>query len=171
MKYGLIAGNGRFPTMVLEGARERGVEIVVVAIKEESSPEVERLAWRVEWVGVGQLGKMLNFFKREKVTRAIMAGQVKHHQIFRLNALPDLRMVKMLSRLATKNTDSLLSAVANELAREGIELVESTTFLEKYLAVEGTMTRRSLTKEERADVDYGLRVAREIAPLDLGQNV
>jgi DUF1009 family protein len=171
MKYGLIAGNGRFPTMVLEGAREQGAEIVVAAIKEETSPEVEQLASRVEWMGVGQLGKLLNFFKREQVTRAIMAGQVKHHQIFRLNALPDLRMVKMLARLATKNTDSLLGAVADELASEGIELIDSTTFLGRFLALEGTMTRRSLSREERNDIEYGLTVAREIARLDLGQTI
>jgi DUF1009 family protein len=171
MKYGLIAGNGKFPAMVLEGARARGVDIVVAAIKEEASPEVESLASRVEWVSIGQLGKLLNFFKRENVTQAIMAGQVKHHQIFRLNALPDLRMVKMLARLATKNTDSLLGAVADELAHEGIELIASTTFLEKSLAVEGTMTRRALNKAERADMEYGLKVAREIARLDLGQTI
>jgi DUF1009 family protein len=171
MKYGLIAGNGRFPTMVLEGARERGVEVVVAAIKEETSPDVEQLASRVEWIGVGQLGKMLNFFKRENVTHAIMAGQVKHHQIFRLNALPDLRMVKMLARLATKNTDSLLGAVADELALEGITLVDSTTFLDKFLAVEGKLTKRAPNKEERADLEFGLGLANEIARLDLGQTI
>jgi DUF1009 family protein len=170
-KYGLIAGNGRFPTMVLEGARARGVEIAVAAIKEETSPDVEKLASRVEWIGVGQLGKMLNFFKRENVTHAIMAGQVKHHQIFRLNALPDLRMVKMLARLATKNTDSLLGAVADELAGEGITLVDSTTFLDKYLAVEGVMSKRAPNKEERTDIEFGLGIAREVARLDIGQTI
>ncbi|MBI3649535.1 MAG: UDP-2,3-diacylglucosamine diphosphatase LpxI [Acidobacteria bacterium] len=170
-KYGLIAGNGKFPLMVLAQAQARGAEVVVAAIKEETAPEVENFAARVEWMGVGQLGKLLNFFKREKVTHAIMAGQVKHQQIFRLNALPDLRMVKMLARLATKNTDSLLGAVADELAGEGIEVVASTTFLERYLAVAGTMTKRALTKDERADVEYGLRIAHEIARLDLGQTI
>jgi UDP-2,3-diacylglucosamine hydrolase len=171
MKYGLIAGNGRFPMMVLEGARESGVEIVVAAIKEETSPDVEQLATCVEWVGVGQLGKLLSYFKKEKVTHAIMAGQVKHHQIFRLNALPDLKMVKMLARLATKNTDSLLGAVADELANAGITLVDSTTFLENFLAQEGSMTKRAPSKEEMADIEYGLEVAREIARLDLGQTI
>jgi UDP-2,3-diacylglucosamine hydrolase len=170
-KYGLIAGNGRFPSMVLEGARARGVEIAVAAIKEETSPDVEKLASRVEWIGVGQLGKMLNFFKRENVTHAIMAGQVKHHQIFRLNALPDLRMVKMLARLATKNTDSLLGAVADELAGEGITLVDSTTFLDKYLAVEGVMGKRAPNKEEYTDIEFGLGIAREVARLDIGQTI
>jgi UDP-2,3-diacylglucosamine hydrolase len=171
MKYGLIAGNGRFPTMVLEGARARGVEMVVAAIKEETSPEIEKLAARVEWIGVGQLGRMLNFFKREKVTHAIMAGQVKHHQIFRLNALPDLRMIKMLARLATRNTDSLLGAVADELAGEGITLVDSTAFLEKYLAVAGSLSKRSPKKDELADIEFGLGIAREIARLDIGQTI
>lgn len=157
--------------MVIEGARARGVDMVVAAIKEETSPEVEQLASRIEWMSVGQLGKLLNFFKTEEVTHAIMAGQVKHHQIFRLQALPDFRMVKMLARLATKNTDSLLGAVADELASEGITLVDSTTFLEKFLATEGAMTRRAPNKDEMADIEYGLEVAREIARLDLGQTI
>lgn len=171
MKYGLIAGNGRFPFLVLEGAREQGIEMVVAAIKEETAPEIERHAARVEWIGVGQLGRLIRFFKRERVTHAIMAGQVKHHQIFRLNALPDIRMVKMLARLSTKNTDSLIGAVADELAIEGITLVESTSLLESFLAREGVLTRREPAKEERADFDYGLEVAREIARLDLGQTL
>lgn len=171
MKYGLIAGNGRFPFLVLEGAREQGIDMVVAAIKEETAPEIERHAARVEWIGVGQLGRLIRFFKRERVTHAIMAGQVKHRQIFRVNALPDLRMVKMLARVPTKNTDSLIGAVADELAIEGITLVESTTLLESFLAREGVLTRRKPGKEERADFDYGLEVAREIARLDLGQTL
>jgi DUF1009 family protein len=171
MKYGLIAGNGRFPFLVLEGAREQGIEMAVAAIKEETAPEIDSHAGRVEWMGVGQLGRLIRFFKREQVTHAIMAGQVKHHQIFRLNALPDLRMVKLLARLSTKNTDSLIGAVADELAGEGITLVESTTFLESFLAREGVLTRRKPSKEERADFDYGLEVAREIGRLDLGQTL
>ena len=145
--------------------------MVVAAIKEETAPEIEQQAARVEWIGVGHLGGLIRFFKREQVTHAIMAGQVKHHQIFRLNALPDLRMVRMLARLSTKNTDSLIGAVAGELAREGITLVDSTTFLQPLLAREGVLTRRAPTKEERADIDYGLNVAREIARLDLGQTI
>src|ERR1044072_7732611 len=171
MKYGLIAGNGRFPFLVLEGARGQGVEMVVAAIKEETAEDIERQADRVGWVGVGQLGRLIRFFKREQVTHVIMAGQVKHHQIFRLNALPDLRMVRMLARLTAKNTNSLIGAVAEELAREGITLVDSTAFLQPFLAREGVLTRRAPTKEERADIDYGLTVAREIARLDLGQTI
>ena len=171
MKYGLIAGNGRFPFLVLEGAERQGVKLVVAAIKEETSPEIERAAARVEWMGVGQLGRLIRFFKREQVTHAIMAGQVKHHQIFRLNALPDLRMVRVLARLSTKNTDSLIGAVADELAREGITLVASTVFLESLIAREGVLSRRAPSKEEQADIEYGLKVAREIARLDLGQTI
>jgi UDP-2,3-diacylglucosamine hydrolase len=171
MKYGLIAGNGRFPFLVLERARDRGVELVVAAIKEETDPEIANRAKTIEWIGVGQLGRLIRFFKREGVTHAIMAGQVKHSQIFRLNALPDLRMVRLLARLPDKNTDSLIGAVADELAREGITLIDSTTFLEGFLAPEGVLTRRAPTKEERADIDYGLGVAREIARLDLGQTI
>jgi DUF1009 family protein len=171
MKYGLIAGNGRFPFLVLQGARESGVDMVVAAIKEETSPEIESQASRVEWIGVGQMGRLIRFFKREEVTHAIMAGQVKHHQIFRLNALPDLRMVKLLARLSTKNTDSLIGAVADDLAREGITLVDSTTFLEPLLASYGVLTKRGPTKDELADIDYGVGIAREIARLDLGQTI
>lgn len=171
MKYGLIAGNGRFPFLVLEGAREQGAEMVVAAIKEETEPEIERHSARVEWVGVGQLGRLIRFFKREQVTHVVMAGQVKHHQIFRLNALPDLRMVRMLARLSTKNTDSLIGAVADELAREGMTLIDSTAFLQSLLATAGVLTRRVPTKEEKADIEYGLHIAREIARLDLGQTI
>jgi len=171
MKYGLIAGNGRFPFLVLEGAREQGVDMVIAAIREETAPEIEQQAARVEWMSVGQLGRLLRFFKREEVTHAIMAGQVKHHQIFRLNALPDIRMVRMLARLSAKNTDSLIGAVADELAREGITLLDSTTFLEPLLAQSGVVTRRAPTKEERADFEYGLGIAREIGRLDLGQTI
>jgi DUF1009 family protein len=171
MKYGLIAGNGRFPFLVLEAARERGVEMVVAAIKEETSSEIEQRAAKVEWMSVGQLGRLIRLFKNEKVTHVIMAGQVKHHQIFRLNALPDLRMVRVLARLSTRNTDSLIGAVADELAREGITLVNSTTFLESLLAPSGVLTRRAPTKEELADIEYGLGIARQIAKLDLGQTI
>lgn len=171
MKYGLIAGNGRFPFLVLEGARARGVEMVVAAIEEETAPEIEYLTPQIEWMGVGQLGRLIRFFKREQVTHAIMAGQVKHNQIFRINALPDLRMIRLLARLTAKNTDSLIGAVAEELAREGITLVDSTTFLGPLIARKGVMSGRAPTKKERADMEYGITVAREIARLDLGQTI
>ena len=171
MKYGLIAGNGRFPFLVLEGARREGVEMIVAAIKEETDPAIENLARTVEWVSVGHLGKLIKFFKREGVTRAIMAGQVKHVQIFKLNALPDLRMARMLARLKRRNTDALIGAVADELESEGVMLIDSTTFLQPLLAREGVLTRRAPNKREMADIEYGLNVATELARLDLGQTI
>lgn len=170
MRYGLIAGNGKFPFLVVEGARRAGAEVSVVAIKEETDPSIERVAERVEWIGIGQLGKMIRFFKREGVRQAIMAGQVKHVQIFS-GAIPDVRMLKMLMRLPRRNTDALIGAVANELADEGIELIDSTYFLQDQLPREGVLTRREPSKDERADIEYGLEVAREIARLDLGQTI
>ena len=147
MKYGLIAGNGRFPFLVIEGARAEGVELAVAAISEETDKTLGTLASTIEWVSVGQLGKLIKFFKRENVTHVIMAGQVKHVQIFKLNALPDLRMAKMLARLKRRNTDALLGAVADELASEGIELIDSTRFLQPMLARTGTLTKRAPDKK------------------------
>src|SRR5258707_7948693 len=141
MRYGLIAGNGRFPFLVLEGARKAGVTLSVAAIREETDPEIERLAERVVWIGIGQLGKMIKFFKNEGVEQAIMAGQVKHVQIFS-GALPDLRMLKMLMSLPRRNTDALIGGVADELAREGIELIDSTYFLQDHLPSAGILTKR-----------------------------
>ena len=170
MRYGLIAGNGQFPFLVLEGARRAGVSLAVAAIKEETDPAIEKVAESLTWVGVGQLGKMIRFFKREGVGRAIMAGQVKHVQIFS-GALPDVRMLKMLISLPRRNTDALIGGVADELAREGIELIDSTFFIKDHLPAEGVLTRRAPNERERGDVEYGLEVAREIARLDLGQTI
>jgi UDP-2,3-diacylglucosamine hydrolase len=170
MKLGLIAGNGQFPFLVLEGARKAGAHVAVAAIREETDPGIERVADNVTWVGVGQLGKMLRFFKSEGVEKAIMAGQVKHVQIFS-SSIPDLRMVKMLLKLPRKNTDALIGAVANELASEGIELIDSTHFLKDQLASVGPLTKRKPDDRERADIEYGLEVAHEIARLDLGQTI
>ena len=174
MRFGLIAGNGRFPFLVAEGAGRAGVSLAVAAIKEETDPEIERAVaatgGRVEWVGIGQLGKLIRFFKREGVTQAIMAGQVKHAQIFS-GALPDARMLKLLIRLPRRNTDALIGGVADELAREGIELIDSTYFLQDHLPTEGKLTRRAPDERERGDIEYGLEIAREIARLDLGQTI
>ncbi|HEV2912028.1 MAG TPA: UDP-2,3-diacylglucosamine diphosphatase LpxI [Pyrinomonadaceae bacterium] len=170
MRYGLIAGNGRFPFLVLEGARRAGVELSVAAIREETDPSIEREAERVIWVGIGQLGRMIRFFKREGVERAIMAGQVRHVQIFS-GAIPDVRMLRMLLRLPRRNTDALIGAVADELASEGIELIDSTFFLQDHLAQTGTLSRRAPDAREQGDIEYGLEVAREIARLDLGQTI
>src|SRR5881628_1063205 len=170
MKLGLIAGNGKFPFLVLEGAKRAGSTVAVAAIREETDPEIERLTDRVTWVGLGQLGKMLRFFKDEGVEKAIMAGQVKHVQIFS-RAIPDVRMLKMLLRLPRRNTDALIGAIADELAAEGIELIDSTFFLKDQLPQPGTLTRRAPDERERGDIEYGLEIAQEIARLDLGQTI
>lgn len=156
--------------MVLEGARQSGVEVVVAAIHEETDPQIEDYADRIKWVGIGQLGRMIRFFKDEGVDKAIMAGQVKHVQIFS-RAVPDARMLKVLLKLPRRNTDSLIGAIASELQTEGIELVDSTCFLQDNLPKPGVLTRRQPDKHERADIDYGLEIAREIAHLDLGQTI
>jgi DUF1009 family protein len=173
-QFGLIAGNGRFPFLVIEGARRAGVSLSVVAIREETDPEIENLVeaagGKTIWVGIGQLGKMIRFFKRAGVTRAIMAGQVKHAQIFS-GALPDARMLRMLLSLERRNTDALIGGVAQELAREGIELIDSTYFLQDLLPRAGVLTRRAPDARERGDIEYGLEIAREIARLDLGQTI
>jgi DUF1009 family protein len=170
MRYGLIAGNGRFPFMVLAGARRAGVALSVAAIREETDPSIEDEVERLIWVGIGQLGKMINFFKGEGVEKAIMAGQVKHVQIFS-RAVPDARMLRMLLKLPRRNTNSLIGAVAAELASEGIDLIDSTFFLQDYLPSPGILTNRKPNAAERADVEYGLEIAREMAELDLGQTI
>src|SRR5215207_4984129 len=155
MKFGLIAGNGKFPFMVVEGARRSGVNLVVAAIREETDPRMDGLANRVKWVGIGQLGKMIRFFKEEGVEKAIMAGQVKHVQIFS-RAVPDARMLKVLLKLPRRNTDSLIGAIASELQSEGIELIDSTYFLAQNLPAAGPLTRREANENEREDINYGL---------------
>lgn len=170
MRYGLIAGNGRFPFMVVDGARRSGVSLSVAAIREETDPAMEQQVERLIWVGVGQLGKMIRFFKSEGVEKAIMAGQVKHVQIFS-GAVPDARMLKMLLKLPRRNTNSLIGAIAAELASEGIELVASTCFLQDQLPAAGVLSRRKPNAAERADVEYGLEIAGEMAQLDLGQTI
>jgi len=170
MKLGLIAGNGQFPFLVIEAAHRAGAQVAVAAIREETDPSIEKIADRLTWVGIGQLGKMLKFFKNEGVDKAIMAGQVKHVQIFS-RAIPDVRMLKMLLRLPKRNTDALIGAVADELATEGIELIDSTHFLKDQLPEIGTLTRRAPDDRERGDIEYGLQVAHEIARLDLGQTI
>lgn len=169
-KYGLIAGNGRFPFMVLESARERNLEMVVAAIKEETFPEIESYGYPVHWLGLGQLGKLIRVFKESGVRKAIMAGQVKHVQIFG-SSLPDLTMIKTLASLKHKSTDALIGAVARVLEEAGIVLIDSTEFLKPHLAPEGALTRRDLNRREQADVEFGRQVAHQIALLDIGQTI
>jgi DUF1009 family protein len=170
MKFGLIAGNGNFPFLVLEGARKQGAALAVVAIREETDKRIEEVAEKVIWVGIGQLGKMISFFKKEGVSSVMMAGQVKHIQIFS-GALPDLRMLKMLFGLKQRNTDALIGGVAAEMAKEGIELIDSTYFIQDRLAQEGVLSRRKPDASEQGNIEYGLEIAGEIARLDLGQTI
>ncbi len=170
MKYGLIAGNGQFPFLVIEGAKKAGADVVVAAIKEETDPAIEQAAGKVAWLGIGQLGKMIAFFKENGVSQAIMAGQVKHVQLFS-GAIPDLRMVKMLWNLPKRSTDALIGGVAAELAKEGIELIDSTALIPDHLAAIGVMTKRRPNDVEQENIEYGLEIAHEIARLDLGQTI
>jgi UDP-2,3-diacylglucosamine hydrolase len=170
MKYGLIAGNGQFPFLVIDGARAAGAKLAVVAIKEETDPAIDRVADVVKWVGIGQLGKMIDFFKKHSVDKAMMAGQVKHVQIFS-GSVPDLRMIKMLWNLPKRNTDSLIGGVADEMAKEGIELIDSTFFIQDHLAPKGVITKRHPNEIEAGNIEYGLHIASEIARLDLGQTI
>lgn len=170
MRYGLIAGNGKFPFHVIEGARRMGHELVVVAIKEETDPAIDGGSADVAWVGIGQLGKMISHFSKNGVEKAIMAGQVKHVQLFS-GALPDLRMVRMLWRLPRRNTDALIGGVADEMAKEGIELIDSTFFNPEMLASFGPITKKSPNQLQAENIEYGLHIASELGRLDLGQTI
>ena len=170
-RLGLIAGNGTFPFLVLEAARAQGFEVVVAAIREEASPEIEsRGATAVHWLSLGELSKLIDTFKKENVCRAVMAGQVKHKQIFS-SIRPDWRLAKLLLTLGTRNTDSLLGAIAKVLADEGIVLENSTSLLEPLLAKAGVLTDRLPTEQEQKNIDYGRAVASNLAQYDIGQTV
>jgi DUF1009 family protein len=169
-KLGIIAGNGRFPFVVLDAARAQGYEVLVAAIKEETSPEIESRGATVHWLSLGELSKLIETFRREGVTRAVMAGQVKHKQIFS-SIRPDWRLAKLLLSLDLRNTDALLGAVAKVLADEGILLENSTALLEPLLAKPGVLTKRAPTEQERNNIDYGHTVARGLAQFDVGQTV
>ena len=180
MKLGLIAGNGRFPFLLLDAARAQGLAVTVAAIREETDAEIDRRAAAdplisVQWMSLGELSRLIEVFHKEGVTRAVMAGQVKHKQIFS-SIRPDWRLAKLLLNLRTRNTDMLLGAVAKVLGDEGIELISSTAFLEPLLAQEGALTEsvaggRAPDDEERKNIEYGLGVARALAAFDIGQTV
>jgi len=175
MKLGLIAGNGRFPFLLLEAARAEGHTVCVAAIREETDAEMDRRAAvdagiSVHWLSLGELSKLIETFQKEGVTKAVMVGQVKHKQIFS-SIRPDWRLAKLLLNLRTRSTDMLLGAVAKVLADEGIELMSSTSFLEPLLAQEGVLTERAPDEEERKNIEYGLRVVQAVAGFDIGQTV
>ena len=167
---GLIAGNGRFPLLVAAAARRAGRRVVGVAIREEAAPELAAEVDEIHWVGLGQLGRCIDALKGAGVREAVMAGQVKHRQIFS-DLVPDLKLVALLARLAFKNTDSLIGAVAEALEAEGIRLLPSTGFLHDQMATPGAMTSRAPSRDERKDIDYGRRIASNLAGMDLGQTV
>lgn len=169
-RYGLIAGNGRFPVLALESARRLGHEVVAIGIKEEASREIEPLAWRCHWISLGELGKLIEILKKEGIEEVVMAGQVKHVKIFS-SIKPDWRLIRLLASLSEKSTDALIGGVAKMLAAEGIRLADSTSLLKPLLADEGVMSARRPTKEERADIDYGRRIAHALAGFDIGQSV
>lgn len=168
--WGLIAGNGKFPFLVLEGARSCGIDMAVIAIREEASPELERVARRLHWVSLGELTRAIELLHQEGVKQAVMAGQVKHNKIFS-SIRPDWKLAKLLLSLASKNTDSLIGAVARLLEEEGIHLVDSTSFLAPLLPEKGVLTHRAPSEQESADIAYGRKIAQRLAEIDLGQTV
>jgi len=170
-RIGLIAGNGKFPLLVLDAARSNGMQVVVAAIKEETSPEIEQHgAVAVHWLSLGELSRLIETFKSEGITQAIMAGQVKHKQIFS-SIKPDWRLAKLLLSLTTRNTDSLIGAVGKVLGDEGITLISSTSLLEPMLATEGVLTRRGPSDSEQTNITYGRAVAHHLSRFDIGQTV
>ena len=169
-KIGLIAGNGKFPFLVLDAAHSQGMQVVVAAIKEETFPEIEQRGATVHWLSLGELSRLIETFKSEGVTHAIMAGQVKHKQIFS-SIKPDWRLAKLLLSLTTRNTDSLIGAIGKVLADEGITLLSSTALLEPMLAGEGVLTARGPTDSEQTNITYGRAVAHHLSRFDIGQTV
>ncbi len=170
MRYGLIAGNGRFPLLALQTARHEGHEVVVVAIENEASQDLAPLATSLHWVNIGQLGKLIDIFKAERVTEVMMTGQVKHVSLFS-DIKPDWLLLKLLTSLREKNTAALIGGIERVLLEQGIELVDSTRLLKPLLAPEGVLTRRKPTKEETSELRYGRRLAAMLANADIGQSV
>lgn len=169
-KYGMIAGNGRFPLLALETARSLGDEVVVIALREEASPELEALAAKCHWISIGELGRLIDILKKADITEVIMAGQVRHASIFS-SIRPDWRLIKLLASLREKNTEALIGGVAKVLAGEGIRLADSTLFLKPLLAGAGVLNKRKPASDEERDIAYGRRIANTLAGLDVGQSV
>jgi DUF1009 family protein len=169
-RYGIIAGNGRFPLLALQTAQREGHDIVVIAIENEASPDIAQYASSLHWINIGQLGKLIEILKREEISEVMMAGQVKHVSIFS-SITPDWRLFKLLMSLKEKNTAALIGGVQSVLREEGVELVDSTRLLKPFLAAEGVLTKRKPDKEEEADIRYGRRVASVLTSVDIGQSV
>jgi UDP-2,3-diacylglucosamine hydrolase len=176
MRLGLIAGNGRFPFLVLDAARRAGHDVTVIGLKDETFPDLQTIASTApaaafHWISLGQLGTLVSLFKAAGVTQAVMAGQVKHTKLFAVMASADMTLLRVIMKLKTKNTDALIAGIADELRSEGIELLNSTAFLAPLLAKAGVLTRRAPTTEEQTDVDFGYRIADAIAGFDIGQTI
>ncbi len=169
-RLGMIAGNGRFPVLALEAARKAGMDVVAIGIKEEASPEIEKLASSCHWISLGALSKLIDICKKEGVDQVMMCGQVKHVKIFS-SIVPDWRLAKLLMSLEAKNTDALIGGVAKVLADEGITLADSTLLLKNLLAPEGVLTKRKPTSDEERDIAYGRRLAESLSMHDVGQSV
>jgi len=174
VKLGLIAGNGRFPFLVLDAARGAGHDVTVIALKEETFPDLADLASRppasaFHWISIGQLGECISLLKEAGVSQAVMAGQVKHTKLFDIR--PDWTLGRVLMRLATRNTDSIISGVADVLRDADIELIDSTALIAPLLAREGVLTKRAPSEGERSDLDLGCRVADNVAGMDIGQTI
>jgi DUF1009 family protein len=169
-RFAVIAGNGRFPFLVLEAARDQGIEALVVAIQEEASPDLNRVAGDIHWLSLGEVSKLLDLLATERVTKVVLAGQVKHIQLFS-SIRPDGLVSRLLDGLHRKNTDALIGAFVRMLGGRGIQVVDSTLFLKPLLATEGPLTRRAPDASEHADITYGWEIAKKIAGLDLGQTI
>jgi len=167
---GLIAGNGAFPILLAQEAKKRGDRVIVAALKEEADPIIEKHSDEVAWLSIGQLGKIISFFKDHQVTHAVMAGQVKHTQLFK-NIIPDLRSAKILAKAVNKKAESILSLVIQEFEQDGIQFLSSTTYLEHWLCPEGVLTKRGLSSGQEADIAFGVPLARSIAAQDIGQTI
>jgi DUF1009 family protein len=175
MHLGLIAGNGRFPFLVLDAARGAGHDVTVIAIKEEAFSDLDEVARKappaaLHWVSLGQLGKCISLLKEAGATHALMAGQVKHTKLF-ADIVPDMTLLGVILRAKSRNTDAILSGIADVLQSNGLELIDSTSFLAPLMAPEGVLTTLAPSDEQRADLDFGIRMADAIAGLDIGQTV
>jgi UDP-2,3-diacylglucosamine hydrolase len=175
VKLGLIAGNGRFPFLVLDAARAQGHEVTVIALREEAFRDLDAAAAKhgadIHWISIGQVGKCIDLLQRAGATTAVMAGQVKHVKIFGGQFVPDFKAMSVLRRITTRNTDGLIGAVADVLNEEGIDLIDSTTLLTPLLAREGVLTDRLPSEEEQKDFEFGYPIADAVAGLDIGQTV